>query len=83
MANSSEQLYLFDTTTDEQIAEVESEGLDVFFPSGIGWTQVLDCRIPPYTEKSIEENCHIAEHVRKEYILVTDDQIRDETPPGD
>lgn len=81
MAESSKRLYLFDTATVEQIAEVESAGLDVLFPDSIGWTQVLDCRIPPYTDKSIEENCHIAEHVRKQFILVTDSQIQDETPP--
>ncbi len=82
MAESSGTLYLFDTATVEQIAEVDTSGLDVLFPEGIGWTEVLDCRIPPYTENSIEENCHLAEHVRKQFILVTEDQIKDETPPS-
>lgn len=83
MSSSSEPFFLFDSTSVEEIAEVTSSGLDVYFPEGIGWPEVLDCRIPPYTEKSIEENCHFADHVRKPYILVTADQRRDETRPSD
>lgn len=83
MAQSG-QLYLYDTATVSQAHKAEQTGLDVFFPPGIGWTEVLDCRIAPYTGKSIEENCAFASHVRKSYILVTEDQVATTTlPHGD
>ena len=78
------KLYLYETDTCAQYAEVEQEGLDVFFPPEVGgWSDVLDCRIAPYTEQSLEENCHYASHVRKFYILVTHEQVEQSTPPKD
>ena len=75
-------LYLYETSSGEQYAEVEQDGLDVYFPSEVrGWSDVLDCRIPPYDGKSIEENCEYAIHVRKFYILVTEAQVEQSTPP--
>jgi hypothetical protein len=34
------------------------------------WTDVLDCRSKPYTDRDIETNCELARGVRKAYILV-------------
>lgn len=76
------KLYLYETETCSQSGEAEQEGLDVFFPPHVdGWPDVLDCRIPPYTERSLEENCEYASHVRKYYILVTEAQVKKSTPP--
>ena len=74
-------LYLYDTSTLAQTHEVEQEGLDVLFPEGIGWTEVLDCRIAPYDSRSIELNCEYAMGVRKLFILVTESQVAQSTPP--
>jgi len=74
------KLYLYDTASCQQFAEVEAQGLDVFFPDSVrGWADVLDCRIPPYDSRTLEENCEYATHVRKFYILVAQSQIP-ETP---
>ena len=82
--SESGTFFLYDTETHDRVAEVESEGLDLFFPDFVdGWTDVLDCRITPYTSKSIEENCHFAEHVRKPYILVSANQAEAEKPISD
>ncbi len=76
--------FLYESESHRQVAEVESEGLDLFFPDFVdGWTDVLDCRITPYTSNTIEENCHIAEHVRKPYILVTRAQAVVADPIGE
>lgn len=77
------KLYLYDTQTLQQTHAVDQEGLDVFFPHGIGWTEVLDCRIAPYDAQSLEVNCDYAAHVRKLFILVTDAQVAQSTPPTD
>jgi hypothetical protein len=82
--SESGTFYLYDSETHQQVAEVEAEGLDLFFPDFVdGWTDVLDCRITPYNSNSIEENCHIAEHVRKPFILVTPAQAKAEAPIAD
>jgi hypothetical protein len=81
MAGSG-KLYLYETESCTRFAEVESQGLDVFFPHSVhGWSEVLDCRIAPYDSQSLEENCEYAEHVRKLYILVTESQVAQSTPP--
>lgn len=82
MATSGSKLYLYDTAAVARTHTVTQEGLDVFFPPGISWTEVLDCRIHPYTGKSLEENCDYATHVRKLFILVTEDQVAKSTPPS-
>lgn len=82
--SESGTFYLYESETHSRVAEVESEGLDLFFPEFVdGWTDVLDCRIEPYTSNTIEENCHIAEHVRKPYILVSPNQAEAEEPIAD
>ena len=74
MADST--FYLFDTETYAQVETATGHGGDVDFPASIGgWTEVLDCRHTPYTEKTIEENCNIARHVRKKYILINQAQL--------
>ncbi len=84
MAASDAKLFLYDTATVSQFAEVESEGLDVFFPESVrGWSDVLDCRIPPYTERTLEELCEYAFEVRKFYVLVTEDQVTSSAPVAD
>lgn len=77
------KMYLYDTEDCTQFAEVHGRGGDVVFPPTVGtWTEVLDCRHEPYTGKSLAENCDLAHHVRKKYILVGEDQISKENPTG-
>jgi len=81
MSGDSGPLFLFRASDHAQYAEVEGDRLDVFFPEDVqGWSDVLDCRVEPYTEQSIEENCHFAEHVHKKFILVTQAQIDADEP---
>ncbi|GEM_PF-1796971 len=71
-------LYLVDSETHSLHDEASLNGQDVVFPDDInGWTDVMDCRGEPYDEKSIPENCELAHHVRKFYILVTESQWKD------
>jgi len=63
-------LELFETTNYGSVARVRATGLDVAFPDGITWSEVLDCRIEPFSSKSVEENCMFAHHVHKFYILM-------------
>lgn len=76
-------LLLFDTHTTAEVASVDQQGLDVFFPPEITWSDVLDCRIPPYDDRSVEENCAYAVGVRKAYILVTAENVSRSTPQLD
>jgi hypothetical protein len=77
-------LLLFDAATAEDAGPVSSVGLDVFFPEHVaGWTDVLDCREPPYTEKSIADNCAFARRVHKKFILVEASQVAHEHPSID
>lgn len=78
-----DRLLLIDTETHSQSAEATRVGQDVVFPDSVdGWTDVLDCRHPPYTDQSIDENCEIADHVRKPYILVDPSQLDEESATG-
>lgn len=80
----AQQLYLFETQRCTQVGEVEVDGLDVYFPPEVrGWAEVLDCRIPPYTDQTLEENCEYALGVRKFYILVSDAQLPATAPSAD
>ena len=72
---SDSTLYLVDSDTLSLHGEAHQDGQDVVFPDDInGWTDVMDCRGEPYDENSIAENCELAHHVRKFYILVTPSQ---------
>jgi hypothetical protein len=72
---SDSTLYLVDSDTKSLHGEARRDGQDVVFPEDInGWTDVMDCRGEPYAEKSVEENCELAHHVRKFYILITPEQ---------
>ncbi|RAL20948.1 hypothetical protein DL240_14845 [Lujinxingia litoralis] len=74
-------LYLYEAQNAAQVGPVENTGLDVYFPDHVaGWTDVLDCREEPYTERSIAENCAFALHVHKKFILVGASQIAQESP---
>lgn len=80
-AMAEHSLYLYDARSAEEVGPIESTGLDVFFPPSVaGWTDTLDCREAPYTERSIGENCAFALHVNKKYILVEESQIAQENP---
>lgn len=82
MADNNATLYLYETKTAERDSEVELVNGEPFFPEHIrGWSDVLDCRHTPYTEKSIEENCDFADHVHKPYILVSASHLATQTPP--
>jgi len=72
---TSDNLLLFDVDTQSQVSEVQSSMTDVFFDPPIGWTEVLDCRISPYDQRSLEENCDFAKGVHKKFILITHDQV--------
>jgi len=75
----SEPLLLFDSETAERVGEAEVVEQNLRTPGDIrGWKEVMDCRHPPYTDHSLEENCELADHVRKPYILVEASQIVDE-----
>lgn len=77
------KLFLYTTDECQRFDRAKLEGKDVVFPAAVnGWTDVLDCRGEPYHEKSLEENCDIASHVRKKYILVSEDQVSVEHPTG-
>ena len=77
----SQELILFDTETHREAGRAHLEGNDVVFPDNIlGWTDVMDCRHEPYTDHSIDENCELAHHVRKPYILVTPEQVESDSP---
>lgn len=67
--SSEGKLRLIDVSDFQQVV-VRSEGLDVFFPDGILWGDVLDCRIPPYAAQSVEDNCNFAHHVHKTFVLM-------------
>lgn len=78
---ASIKLYLYTTEDCARFGEARGRGGDVEFPPAVhGWTEVLDCRVEPYTAKSLAENCDLAHHVRKKYILVGDDQLSKEHP---
>lgn len=78
---AQQSLYIYNARTAQQSGTAQSTGLDVFFPPSIaGWTDVLDCREEPYTERSIAENCAFALHVNKKFILVAESQIKQENP---
>ena len=78
---NSSKLYLYESSTQNRFGEATLQGQDVFFPDGVrGWSDVLDCRPEPYTAQSLEENCHIAEHVHKKFILVSQAQIDKHAP---
>lgn len=71
-----ERLVIIDTEDHARAGEARTSGQDVEFPDFVdGWTDVMDCRHPPYTEQSIDENCEIAHHVRKPYILVAPSRL--------
>ncbi|AWV88364.1 hypothetical protein [Bradymonas sediminis] len=81
MANTT--FYLFKSEDATRAETAVGHGSDVEFPATIGgWTEVLDCRHTPYTEKSIAENCEFAQTVRKVYILVNEAQLSKEQHPS-
>lgn len=80
---ADQKLFLYSTDDCTRFDQAEIQGNDVVFPPTVnGWTDVLDCRHEPYDEKTLEENCDIAVHVRKKYILVDEDQVSIENPTG-
>mgnify|MGYP006279624879 CR=1 FL=1 len=73
----AQKLIIIDTDTHREVGEAFADGQDVSFPPFVaGWTDVLDCRHPPYTDKTIDENCELAHHVRKPLILVEPSQLQ-------
>lgn len=80
---AANKLFLYHADDCARFAEVGGAGMDLVFPPNVrDWTDVLDCRVEPYIEKSLAENCDIAHHVRKRYILVSDEQVSKEHPAG-
>lgn len=78
---ADETLLLYTTEDCARFTDVQGRGGDVEFPDPVrSWTDVLDCRVEPYTDNSLAENCRLAHHVRKKYILVTQSQVSREDP---
>lgn len=78
---ADQSLCLYTTEDCRRFAEVEGRGGDIEFPPEVGaWTEVLDCRVEPYTEHTLDENCHLAQHVRKKYILVDEAHLSKQDP---
>ncbi len=75
MSKTDQTLFLYETSTSQEYAQAESQGLDVTFPPRITWSEVLDCRIEPYTSRSMDENCRFALGVHKAYVLVKSSQV--------
>lgn len=82
MSSAHTTLFLYEAISEHdpdapaQHGQAEADGLDVYFPKSVdGWTDVLDCRVEPYTEKTLRENSIFAYHVHKKYILVGPDQV--------
>lgn len=75
MSQSTKKLVLVEVGTMQEFQDVTSAGLDVNFPAGICWSDVLDCRIAPYAERTVEENCDFADHVHKTFILIAADHL--------
>ena len=74
MSSSQNLFHLYDTETAQHVGDAQAQGLDVYFPEFVrGWSDVLDCRVPPYLGVPIEENCKLAYGVRKKFILVPQD----------
>ncbi|QED27285.1 hypothetical protein FRD01_08520 [Microvenator marinus] len=67
-------LKLYDALQVSHVADVKTSGLDVLFPQGITWSEVLDCRITPFSDQTVEENCEFATEVHKFYILRAPEQ---------
>ncbi len=78
MASDKKQ-FLVQVDGGTRLAEpiVGSKGDVVFPPEVRGWGDVLDCRHTPYTEKSLQELLHFGHHVHKVYLLVYEDQLKD------
>lgn len=75
MSKAGQKLFLFETAAVQDMGMVESSGLDVHFPPHIRWSDVLDCRIEPFSSRTISDNCLFASGVHKAYILVTETQV--------
>jgi hypothetical protein len=55
---------------------VAERGIDLVFPEGIrGWADVLDCRHPPFREKTLTELRQQAQGVNKPFVLIEESQL--------
>ena len=58
---------------------LEGERGDVDFPKEVrGWSDVLDCRLHPYSEKDLAALRHYGTHVNKRFLLVEGDLLERE-----
>ena len=74
--SESGRMFLINRKSGERFGPLAGEKGDVQFPSQVrGWGDVLDCRHVPYTEKSIDELKHFAEHIHKDFFLIDDHHI--------
>ncbi len=76
---SAEEDKLFIVSVDGDVTgPLEGDRADIKFPANTGgWSMVLDCRHEPYTEKSLAELRHYADHVHKDYVLVTEGKLNE------
>ena len=75
--SSSNDLVLVSSDTMETLDTVKADGLDVFLPDyTLGWSLVLDCRIPPYDKQDLESLCAFAKGVRKDFLLLNQKDLK-------
>ena len=80
MADASNQ-YLIHVEEGTQLGPLKGTKGDMVFPEPVrGWSDVLDCRHTPYTEKTLAELRHFAHHVNKLYILVPEALLTSDEP---
>jgi len=73
--------FLIHTEEGTQIGPLSGSKGDMEFPEEVrGWSDVLDCRHTPYTEKTLAELRHFAHHVNKTYILVPEAILTSDEP---
>ena len=80
MTQESPDLFLIHVEHGARLGPVKASRGDVEFPAEVrGWSEVLDCRVRPYTDKSLDELLHFGNHVHKVYLLVYEGQLLSET----
>jgi hypothetical protein len=74
--SGTERQFLIHVEEGTEIGPLKGSKGDMEFPIEVrGWSDVLDCRHTPYTEKTLTELRYFAHHVNKSYILVPESTI--------
>ena len=71
----AQTFFLVDVKTGTRRPVIE-RGMDITFPDDVhGWTEILDCRHPPYDSMTLDTLLERAHGVHKHYVLVSEDQL--------